>query len=84
MSEQSYIWIKTDGSKGQVNLDHKLTLGEIQALVGRYIERVQFEYRGKTRDMWVNEEGLILNLPPNPEASSIAGRPIVGDAFIIL
>lgn len=84
MPKQSHIWFKTDGSYGQVNLDHKLSLKEMQGLVRGYIERVRVMYHGEARDMWVNEEGLIHNLPPNLKASSIAGQPIVGDVFIIL
>jgi len=84
MAKQSYIWYKTDGSYGQVDLDHKLTLEEMQKLVGGYIERVKVRYYGKVKDMWVNEEGLIHGLPVNAGASKIAGRSIVGDVFIIL
>lgn len=85
MSKQSYVRFRADGGfHGQVDLDHELTLEEMQWIVGGYIERVQVRYHGKTLDMWVNEEGLVRNLPINLEASLIAGQTIVGDAFIIL
>jgi hypothetical protein len=84
MTKQSYIWFKADGSIEQVDLDHELSLEEMQRLVGGYIERVQVKYHGKHRDMWVNEEGRLLRLPVNRQASRIADRFIVGNVFIIL
>ncbi|KKM07213.1 hypothetical protein LCGC14_1736140 [marine sediment metagenome] len=84
MPKQSYVWLKTDGSHGQVDLGQLLTLEEMQGLVGGYIERISVRYEGKLRDMWVNEEGLLDSLPQNHEASRIARRLIVGDVFIIL
>lgn len=84
MTKRSYVWLKTDGSQGQVDPDHELTLAEMQGLVGGYIERIRVKYHGKTHDMWVNEEGLLLGLSENVQASLIAQRLIVGDVFIIL
>ena len=53
-------------------------LSSMQELVGGYIESVRI---GDV-DMWVNEEGLLLKLPPNLIASAIARRPICGPAFL--
>ena len=51
MPKQSYVWLKTDGSHGQVDLGQLLTLEEMQGLVGGYIERISVRYEGKLRDM---------------------------------
>jgi hypothetical protein len=58
----------------------KFTLGELQAAVGGYIEVVRLS--GNERIV-VNEEGLLVNLPPNLVASRMAGFLIVGDALLM-
>jgi len=63
------------------------TLAELQAFVGGYIEAVWFR---DGRVMFVNEDGLRAQLPPNPRATQVAHanarlRPdnvIVGAAVI--
>lgn len=56
-------------------------LQQLQRVVGGYIEVVG------TRDglglLIVNEEGRLRQLPPNPVASVIAGRLIVGTAVLV-
>jgi hypothetical protein len=54
-------------------------LKTMQALVGGYVELVRLE-RGL--ELWVNEEGLINELPLNRLASTLATRLIVGTAFV--
>lgn len=51
-----------------------------QSLVGGYIEVVPV---GNENLMVVNEEGLIHRLPHNQKASTLSGRNIVGDVFLI-
>lgn len=57
------------------------TLPILQELVGGYIELVNVpEIDG---DMYVNEEGLLMGLELNEQASFIARQIIVGDAVIV-
>ena len=58
------------------------SLSTLQAAVGGYIETVPVP--GDARlVLLVNEDGLSLHLPPNPQASELAQRAIVGDAVLI-
>ena len=44
----------------------------LQLTVGGYIERVEIQYKGKKWcNMWINEEGRIINLPFNPKATAL-------------
>jgi Domain of unknown function (DUF3846) len=65
-------------SSGEVipNVDIS-SLKKMQDLVQGYIE---FVYLNE-KILVVNEEGLIINLPLNEQATEIAGYPIVGDAI---
>ncbi len=64
-----------------LRLDHRPTLEEAQGAVGGYVELVELE--GGGRQLIVNEEGLLLNLPVNPEATLLAGVLIVGPALLL-
>jgi hypothetical protein len=58
------------------------TLQEAQEIVGGYVEMV----RSPTQRDWqvlVNEEGLLLNLPFNSEATELCGTGIVGPAIVL-
>jgi len=62
---------------------HKLcdvTLTRLQESVGGYIELVRL---ADGCHMYVNEDGLMLNLPYNVAASVLAGRRIVGDVVLL-
>jgi hypothetical protein len=65
-------------------IDEKMSLEKVQELVGGYIQEVYAKDKhGFTTgtpgvQYWVNEEGLMLGLPLNEEASEILGQPIVG------
>ncbi len=61
-------WIRAGGSSEIVRpkKGKKFKLDELQHYVGGYIERVKT--RGG-RDMWVNEEGLLQDLPVNVRAT---------------
>ena len=55
------------------------TLKKMQDLVGGLIE---FVYLKDNQGLLVaNEEGLLNDLPHNQKASSIYGRPLVGDVI---
>lgn len=56
------------------------SLEAYQQAVGGYIEEI---YLPDGRVMLVNEEGRLHGLPPNPEASGLAGQAIVGDVVVL-
>lgn len=68
--------LKSDGSK-ELNVDIS-TLAKMQEMVGGY---VQFVYMRSDKLLIVNEEGLLVGLPLNQQATEIYGHPIVGDAI---
>jgi len=68
--------ILPDGSTSNVPFT---TFAEIQALVGGYVEVVHLS---PGRVALVNEDGRPLGLPPNPEASRIAGVSLVGTVVL--
>lgn len=57
----------------------EMSFSDCQFYVGGLVERVKL---GPNRYMYVNEEGYIHQLPHNPEASRIAGKPILGNVVI--
>jgi hypothetical protein len=46
-------------------------LEQLQRLVGGYIERVRVVYMDRHRDAYINEEGLLHNLPRNRHATAL-------------
>ena len=64
------------------------SLPELQEMVGGYIEIVRLVPPVQTIEgvlftmLVVNEEGLLEALPPNPIASSLYGRPLVGPVLL--
>ncbi len=84
IGEMKYIHIyKTDNSYEKREASTKPDLEEMQRIVGGYIEPLRVCHEGHTRTMVVNEDGISLGLHVNHAASRIAGRPIVGDVFIL-
>ena len=69
--------IKVDGSREE-DVDIS-TLKKQQDLVGGYIE---YAYLHDGRVLIVNEEGFLMHLEYNSEASEIYGHPIVGDVVL--
>lgn len=57
-------------------------LEEMQKIVGGLIELVRVDSKFGA-EMWVNEEGLILELDLNEEASKVAQSPIFGTALLV-
>lgn len=79
--------IATDGTITEIKPKNgkKLTLEEMQEVVGGLIERVQT----KVGDMYCNEEGLLHGLPWNMRASRLMQErwgygEIVGDVLVML
>tara|TARA_R110002012_G_scaffold61065_4_gene160045 strand:- start:1149 stop:1730 length:582 start_codon:yes stop_codon:yes gene_type:complete len=60
--------------------DKRPTLKEAQDIVGGYVEMV---IDTDLMQLMVDEEGLLKNLPFNPEASKMADRHIVGNALVL-
>ena len=73
--------IKSDGSRIVIEPKNgtDFQLSELQEIVGGMIEIV---YLSNERIMVVNEEGLLLDLPYNADASVMAMNVIVGDVLI--
>ena len=55
------------------------SLEEAQKAVGGYVEILTV----REGQLLFDEEGLLKKLPHNPEASEIAGQPIVGNALLL-
>lgn len=58
----------------------KWAFSDFQSLVGGYVEVVRLD---RTKVALVNEEGLLIGLPPNPAASAVLGIPVVGTVVIV-
>lgn len=64
------------------------SLASMQAIVGGYIQAVDFGAAGADATLWLNEEGKLAGLDTNAMATGLvghrlfAGDRIVGDVFI--
>ena len=79
---ENILLIKSNGTRTRISQESPPSLQELQSWVGGFIEYVSIPSKFK-KDMVVNEEGLIHNLPFNQKASLIAKQPIVGDVILI-
>lgn len=72
----SIIVIRPDGSQEQQRHEGAgmPPLKQLQEAVGGYIEQVQMRFEGKVRYAFVNEEGLLKNLPRNVPATAMLAR----------
>lgn len=84
---QAGLLIKADGTETEVTPgDRKFTLAELQDMVGGYIQLVSTH---DGRQMFVNEEGLLMNLPRNAKASEVIASKwwtlngVQGDAVVV-
>ncbi len=66
--------------ESSVELGKLPTFKECQKIVGGLVETVQLPFGM----LLVNEEGLLMSLPVNAEASLLAGQVIVGNAVVLL
>ena len=66
---------------------HRFTLEELQSHVGGYYTVVAHQVQNLNGYdigiVYVNEEGLLLDLEHNLNASTIAGKHIVGNALVL-
>jgi len=80
------VFIPADSSSPAMIKDLELTLNEMQALVsggeGGLVECVALSGQLRGLDLWVNEEGLLIELPTNQRATALADQHIVGGAFV--
>ncbi len=75
--------MKVDGTDRVVHPENgdQFTLEEMQALVGGLIEFVRPRNQHGV-SVWVNEEGMLLDLPFNPKLSKFCGIGLVGDGLV--
>lgn len=76
MATLNVIIVDPDGTTTHTDIENDLRA--FQAVVGGYIEGVY----GRVGTIYVNEEGLLRNLPPNPHATVFANRIL--DAGVML
>jgi len=80
--------IKSEGSQLEVKLDFSHTLENMQEVVGGYIEAITIreDSIGRRITVWINEEGKLINLPPNfaiiDEESGRLLDVVMGDVLI--
>src|SRR4051794_27201241 len=76
MKTQVYLVLTTDGNVRVMETKGYMTLETMKEIVGGYIEIVNF---GNADDIIIvaNEEGLLLDLPPNPFFLGIVGNIIL-------
>lgn len=93
VKDQTVLILECDGRAHFERID--LDLSAMQGIVGGYVERTQVVRElasvvdgGECLDMWVNEEGLLMELEGNIPAMVLSeafmrwNQPIVGRAFI--
>jgi hypothetical protein len=73
-----YTLIHPDGTRQQTDWI-KPTLKELQNAVGGYIERVPLKGNAL---MYVNEDGMSLNLPFNPHVNHLWPGGVLGVAIV--
>jgi len=77
-------WIKADGTEGVDIFTRKIQIEDIwKYLDGGWAEHLEVVHNGTTQHMYMDEEGLMKQLPLNKKATEIAERRIVGDVVII-
>lgn len=82
------ILITSNGGVARVQIDG---LKDMQRIVGGWIQPIAIEVGGVEVEMYLNEEGKIIGLPRNDEATGLCrpgvdifeGDFISGDVFII-
>ena len=72
-----YVVLRADDSKEVLRRTAPLELKELKALVGGYIEAVGLTPTSNIMCM-VNEEGRLMELPPNPHCPGIVGDVVLG------
>lgn len=73
-------YIKVDGTEEVVEPadDKEFTLRELQAFVGGYVQMVEFP---DGTEIWVHEEGKLLNFPINRKATALWAEAFKGYEF---
>lgn len=74
--------LKVDGTK--VELGDEPEFAKIQEAVGGYVELLGSSVlRSRGQALAVNEDGNLLKLAVNQQASSLAGYGVVGDVVLV-
>ena len=87
MKKLTAIYIPGDGEEEKVKVS-ELSFKHMQAYVEGYVEAIWHApdpsgaFNGKFV-MIANEEGRLLKLPPNPNATARLGRLIVGNVILM-
>lgn len=77
------IVLNSDGTKTSRDFTNSSpSLEDLQEAVDGWLEAVSVN-SFEPCVLFVNEEGLLRGLPPNEQASHIAGRPLVGNAVLL-
>lgn len=88
MKTRTMLVLRTDGTQEeQTFTSREPPLRDLQKLVGGYIEMVphSFKLKGKPAILFVNEDGLRLQLPRNEQATVLCEgfHTIVGTAVLV-
>lgn len=63
---KQYLVLENDAKFRTVEMEHDISLEQMQEIVGGLIEPVYIQlFAERNIDIWVNEEGKILNLQPS-------------------
>ena len=84
MSQRTIVVIKASGVREEFSMPKMPSVSELQGWVGGYFAETKVHFEGKSCYMFLNEDGIRLNLPRNEEASRLhpSGR-ILGDVAIL-
>jgi len=75
--------LNPDGTDTSIEFTEEPTLEWLQEQVQGHIEITWCGFNNLRSMMVVNDEGLLINMKPNPKASILAGQPIVGPAVVL-
>jgi hypothetical protein len=64
MKKTYILKVKADMTITREEFDEKNSLGQLQSAVNGFVERIPAEFKHNL-DLWVNEEGLLKQLPTN-------------------
>lgn len=75
--------LKSDGTKTSRDFTNSSpSLEDLQEAVDGWLEGIPVKSLGRGV-LFANEEGLLRGLPFNEQASSLAGRPLVGNVVVL-
>jgi len=75
-----YVVRKVPGEPAVIEACEKVDYKMLSAAVGGMIARTGFPFEGIRLDIWLNDEGLVINLAPNIILPN--GQPLVGGFLV--